>query len=245
MLSPITPIPISDQPAGRLAGEAPPVLLVGGSFDPPHKGHVELPAAARDAALPAGTLVFVPASRSPHKQVGPIASDADRCAMLEAASRDVANTAVWTDEIDRAAGGSASYWVDTLERARSVLGEAADLRFVLGADQALALHRWREPRRILSLARPVVLLRPPVAGEAQLTEGLAALGFWEPDELRRLVSAVVDVGTIDVSSTRIRECLRGRGASGTLDPAAHKKLGEMISPSVLDVIVARGLYRDP
>ncbi|MCW5776185.1 MAG: hypothetical protein KIS87_07100 [Phycisphaeraceae bacterium] len=65
----VTPMPV---PA-----DAPGVLLFGGTFDPPHRGHTEPAAAARDAMMPPGSwLVFVPAARSPHKSAAPATSRA-------------------------------------------------------------------------------------------------------------------------------------------------------------------------
>src|ERR1051325_10166192 len=97
---PITPVPLP--PWARQ------VLVFGGTFDPPHAAHVELPVKVRDALLgPDAWVLFVPAARNPLKSPGPDASDLDRLNMLrlaiadrfgaEAASRIV----TWHDEINR------------------------------------------------------------------------------------------------------------------------------------------------
>lgn len=218
-----SPMPVAIPDAG--------VLLVGGTFDPPHVAHVELACRARDARRPGAGLVFVPAARSPHKASGPSAGDADREAMLERALADVEGAGVWTDEIDRAAMGGASYWVDTLQRARSLVGDGW-LGFVIGADQAVAFHRWREPRRILELAEPVVLLREPW----ETVDGMCASmpDAWTPAELGRWASWCVDVGTINVSATQIRSLL---GAD-----RENARLESVLAPGVLDLIRERGLY---
>ncbi|MEO1535620.1 MAG: hypothetical protein AAFS11_08700 [Planctomycetota bacterium] len=207
------------------------VLLVGGTFDPPHVAHIELPRRARDARRPEAGLVFVPAGRSPHKAVGPIASDADRVVMLEHAIDGVQHAGVWMDEIDRAAGGDPSYWVDTLERARSLVGDAW-LGFVIGADQAVAFDRWREARRVLELAEPVVLLREPWGSAEMLLDAMQ--DAWTDAELARWASWCVDVGTIDVSATEIRALLR--------EDRENARLESVLSPGVLGLIRERGLY---
>ena len=208
------------------------VLLFGGSFDPPHKGHVHLPLlAARhlerllDEEKGVWTL-YVPAARSPHKAAGPAASDVQRVEMLGLAASHLPRCAVWVDEIDRASGGAPSYTVDTLRRLRSWLdahgGEDVRLRLLIGADQAAALNRWREPEAIVALAEPVVMARQVGPGAVVFPEGL---GDWS----RRLLP----VPMLDASSTAVRAALR----SG--DEGALKRL---LDAPVLAYIRERGLY---
>jgi hypothetical protein len=108
-------------------------------------------------------------------------------------------------DLDRADRASASYWVDTIERARTLVGDAW-LGFVIGADQAVAFDRWREARRILELAEPVVLLREPWGSAGSLLDAMR--DGWSDAELARWASWCVDVGTIGVSATEIRGLLR-------------------------------------
>lgn len=183
--------------------------------------------------MPGAALLFVPAARSPHKTAGPRVSDADRVAMLDAAVAGVADAGVWQDELDRAGQGEASYWVDTLERARAIVG-TAPLGFVIGADQAVAFHRWRESARILDLASPVVLLRAPYETVDRLRRALLGTGAWTGPQADRLLASAADVGTVDVSSTEIRELLRVDRQGG--------RLGAMLAPGVLEFIRNRGLY---
>ena len=210
-----------------------PVLLFGGTFDPPHWGHVQLPARARDALLgDAGWLIYVPAARNPLKTRGPAAGDTDRVEMLRLASAGVPRCAVWTDEIDRAAGSDEpSYWVDTLARAASLTGDTTPLRFLIGADQALSFGRWRAHETIRSLAEPAVLLRDPAPDRETFRRLLQQSG----QDPAVWMGWVVDVGVRPAASTSIRDAL----ASGA-DPAA---LG--LPGPVADYIVARGLYRSP
>lgn len=206
------------------------VVLVGGTFDPPHRGHVELSAAARDRVAPGARLVFVPAARSPHKTSGPAASDADRVAMLELAIAGVPGAEVWSDELDRAGKGEASYWVTTLDRARGRF-PGARLWFVIGADQAVELYRWREPGRILSLAEVIVLPRAPWSDAVSLRAALLGCGAWEAELLERIVAGLVGVGVMPVSATDIRRAL------------AEGKEPAELHPAVRAYITQRGLYR--
>jgi nicotinate-nucleotide adenylyltransferase len=178
------------------------VLLFGGVFDPPHKAHTDLPRRIREHLVePQAWLVYVPAAQSPHKPGGPEATDRDRLAMLRAATRDLPRCMIWTDEIDR---GGPSYWVQTLERAASTLPKGAQLRFIIGSDQAAAFHRWRRFRDILSIAQPVVMVRPPHKDAAGVIRAMRRAGEWTNDELDQWASWIADGPTMKASSTQIR-----------------------------------------
>lgn len=250
----MTDTPTTPMPIATLGDESPVaggvVVLFGGTFDPPHVGHVRLPARVRDEleklhACPGrGWLVYVPAARSPHKDAGPIAADHQRADMVALAISELPRSGVWTDEIDRAAAagasesGGASYTVDTLRRAREWMDthalSGATLRLLIGADQALSFHRWRDPRDVLRLAKPAVMIR----GEARDAETLAAkiadVGFWSADELAMWRGAIVPVGTIDVSATQVRVALR----------SGDQRLALRFVPGpVLEYITHQGLYK--
>lgn len=254
----ITPLPV---PPGTRR-----VLLYGGVFDPPHRAHVELPAAARRWLGPEVWLVYVPAARSPMKGDGPAAPEANRVAMLERAigltpERDSGErgvvagllvtsaggrTAIWTDELDRAASeGTPSYWIDTVQRARQMLGPDAEVCFLIGADQAAQFHKWREFRRILTLARPVVMLRPPIETPEALREALRGARnengerVWSEEDIGMWVGAVAPLPVRDDNSTVLRELLMRMH----VEPEARAQAEAMVPSVVLDYIVREGLYR--
>lgn len=208
------------------------VVLFGGSFDPPHLGHIGLARLARDRVASDARLVFVPAARSPHKDAGPIASPADRVAMLDLATADIERACVWTDEVDRAEEGPPhatpppSYWVETLDRARRLLGEDPPIWFIMGADQVASFHRWREPERILALATPIVLLRGEASAPSSPDAGPINRAPW--------ASWVVRAPLHPASSTAVRAALV-RGEDSTARA--------MLDPRVWAYIRERGLYR--
>ncbi len=243
ILAPITP-----WPAGPGAA-----LLVGGTFDPPHGAHARLADQARRATLgPGAWVVFVPAARSPHKADAPEAGDASRVEMLRIVCEGIGRTAVWTDEIDRAeASDRASYWVDTLRRARAARGvgggagsppllhapageQGAELRFLIGADQAVAFHRWRDFRDILGLAAPVVVPRGDVPTADDLCDRLRGVGVWTHAEVDRWRSWMAPTEIIDASATDIRGALHDPGRRGR--PIEH------LDEGVRAYIVREGLY---
>lgn len=217
-----TPLPIPDSVRS--------VLLFGGLFDPPHIAHVRLAVQARDEALGPDTyLVYVPAARSPHKAAGPAANDRHRLAMLALALDEVPRCAVWTDEIDR---GGSSFWIDTLGRARSLLGPHVSQRFLIGADQAAAFDRWRDFRGILALADPLVLLREPMLSTHALLGRMRATGSWSEADLARWSGFVWDGSVASASSTESRSQV-----------VAGELLAD-IDPRVREYIERHGLYRD-
>lgn len=212
------------------------VLLVGGTFDPPHRAHTELASGARDA-IGAGDawVVFVPAARSPHKDGLPGATPEQRLRMLELATIDIPRATIWTDEIEREPRGEASYWVDTIDRARRVLGPGVELRFLIGADQAAAFHRWHRPRDILSMAAPVVVLREPTRDRADFFCVMRGAGEWSDSEIARWAGSLVELPLASISATALRDALAADGADA---PEAVRWL----DPRVRAYIREHGLY---
>ena len=162
--------------------------IFGGSFDPPHVGHL---LAAVDAVekLALDRLVLVPAAVQPLKVGRASASAAARLEMVQRLVSGDDTLAVDPIEIERP---GLSYTVDTLESFARQFPEA-DRYFLVGADALQSFGAWREPERILSLATLVVLRRPGSSwDDAHVPEGAMTL-------VTRLV---------DVSSTEIRERAR-------------------------------------
>lgn len=130
--------------------------VLGGTFDPVHVGHLAVAVAAL-GSLPLDRVIFVPARRSPLKDETPVASEADRLAMLERAIAGEPRFSVSRLELERDAP---SYTVDTLE---ALAGEGR-LFLILGGDAASELDRWKRPERVRELATLVVAARPGSPG---------------------------------------------------------------------------------
>jgi nicotinate-nucleotide adenylyltransferase len=126
--------------------------VFGGTFDPVHVGHLAIANAALES-VPLDRVLFVLARRSPLKERGPVAPEADRLRMLEQAVAGERRFAVSRIELDRE---GPSYTVDTLER----LAGDDDLFLILGSDAVADFPRWKEPERIAKLATLVVADRP-------------------------------------------------------------------------------------
>jgi len=201
------------------------IILFGGSFDPPHVAHVALPMAVRES-IGADLVAYVPAAKAPHKLDKVQTDPAHRLAMLRLALRGVEHAAIVTDELDRAADGRPSYTVDTLEALQSRLRPGARMRFLVGADQVRIFDKWREPDRVIQLAEPLVMVRPPDTKDSLLASlsDDSARAQWAP--------RLVDVPAVDISSTHIREGVaRGESIKG------------MVHPEVARYIREHGLYR--
>ena len=129
------------------------VGIFGGTFDPPHNGHV---AALKEFINKCGTdrTLVIPTGVPPHKTAG-TTSDKDRLEMAALAFGDFPDTEICDYEIKK---GGKSYTVDTLEWLRSEYPEA---EFVLytGSDMFLSLHRWRNAEKILSLCSAAAFSR--------------------------------------------------------------------------------------
>jgi nicotinate-nucleotide adenylyltransferase len=128
--------------------------VFGGTFDPPHNGHLIVAGYVR-YRLGLDRIVFVPSWISPHKQSKNVADPLHRLAMLRAALGEKQEFEVSDIEVRR---GGVSYTADTL---RSLADTThADLFLLIGADNFAEFWTWHDPEGILSLARLVVMTRP-------------------------------------------------------------------------------------
>lgn len=129
------------------------VGVFGGTFDPVHMGHLLMAEEAVER-LRLDRLIFLPAGRPAHKRDRSITPVEHRLAMLRLAVRGNARFAVSRVEADQA---GVTYTVDSLEKFAA--SERADLYFVMGQDSLDEFRTWRDPDRILALARLAVVPR--------------------------------------------------------------------------------------
>lgn len=186
--------------------------ILGGSFDPPHVGHL---LAASDAfeQLALDRLVFVPAATQPLKRGRASATPPARLEMVRRLIGTDPRFAVDPVEIERE---GLSYTVDTLTTFAERHPDAERF-FLVGADAIASFGQWREPERIVRLARLTVLQRG---------EGAVDLSGIPGDPL------VLHTRRIDVSSTEIRERVRkGQSIHG------------FVPDAVAALIQAERLYR--
>ncbi len=193
--------------------------VLGGTFDPPHNGHLALAQAVRDA-LALTQLLFVPAADPPHKPGQPIAPVALRVAMLQRALEGRPGMRLSRLDVDRP---GPHYSLDTMRLLRTAHPDA-QIWFVMGADSLRDLPGWHRPQKLVTLCRLAVVPRP----------GVAARPDMHKDVLPGLAQRVdmIDCGPFPLASSEIAARLcTGEDVSG------------MLPQVVLDFIAERGLYR--
>jgi nicotinate-nucleotide adenylyltransferase len=197
------------------------VGVFGGTFDPPHFGHL---AAAQEALEVCGLerVLFVPSERNPLKLDDTISPTEHRLAMTRLA---VDGNPAYELSLADVGGDGPSYTVDLLGRLRQELGTETELAFMSGMDVLHELHRWREPLRVLELARLIVVSRP---GEAHLAPEDVDTRL--PGASRRIT--VVETPGVAISSTELRR----RVAEG-------RSLRYLVPEAVAAYIGEHGLYR--
>jgi nicotinate-nucleotide adenylyltransferase len=130
------------------------VGIFGGTFDPPHDGHL---VAANEAAweLDLERILFLPAANPPHKQGETVARAEDRVAMVRLAIADNPRFELCTIELDR---GGLSYTVETLRELHKQQ-PGIEPYFIVGMDSLADLPSWHDPAGVLRLARLVAVHR--------------------------------------------------------------------------------------
>jgi nicotinate-nucleotide adenylyltransferase len=195
------------------------VGILGGTFNPPHIGHLVCAQEAR-AQLQLDRVVLMPVHTPPHKEALDDPGPEVRLALCQAAIGGDEELEISTLEVER---GGPSYTVDTL-RALHGSREGDDLTFIVGGDMASSLPSWREPEGVLELARLAVAERE----EHRRQEIAERLGG-----LRGANERVVffTMPRLDISSSDIRR----RVAQG-------RPIRWLVPGEVCDEIERRGLY---
>jgi nicotinate-nucleotide adenylyltransferase len=190
--------------------------VFGGSFDPVHLGHLRLADCCwRQARL--DRVDFIPTAQQPLKPHGPVASEADRIAMLRLALADRPGFAVSNLEIER---GGVSYTVDTLRAVREAWPKV-ELFFLMGADALAEFPQWREPEAICELATLLVVRR---AGATEPDFGVLN-SIVSPARLAEIRDVQVQMPATPISSTAIRELI---AKSGTWRESVPEKVADYI-----------------
>ncbi len=200
-----------------------PIGLLGGAFDPVHRGHVKMALACLDA-LDLQEVKFIPANRPPHKPA-PTAGARQRLAMLECAVHDHPHLTTSAVELNR---GGVSYTIDTLSELRAAW-PLRPLCFIMGMDAFAALPAWRRWRELTDYAH-LALVERKRTDAAPLDEDLqtwcAARACAAPADLAAAPGGRIyqtDVSVPDVSSAQVRELLRrGEDARDLLPPAVYR-----------------------
>ena len=195
--------------------------ILGGTFDPVHRGHLEIARVAMDEAG-LERVIFIPAGQPRLKSGDPSASPEERLEMLRLAVSEIPGFDVSGMELRRS---GPTLTVETLRELREELGDGVELCFILGLDALLRFDQWVEPERVVELARLLAVSRPGYSG------------FDWPEFYSRNPYAegrvdCLDSTAIDVSASE----LRARIASGA-------SVSGLLPAAVEEYIRDNGLYR--
>jgi nicotinate-nucleotide adenylyltransferase len=206
------------------------VGILGGTFNPPHLGHVALARTAR-RELELERVLLVPARLPPHKPGGEEDPGAEhRLRMCRLAVDGLAGLLVSAVEIER---DGPSYTVDTLNELNASHPDA-ELTLILGADIASTLPAWREPARLLELARIAVAPRVGTPPQSVL-DALAAV----PACGRHAAHTAAGVSFLEMEPVAISSsAVRARVAAG-------EPIERLVTDAVAAYIAEHRLYRAP
>jgi nicotinate-nucleotide adenylyltransferase len=195
------------------------VGVLGSAFNPPHLGHLAL---AQEALWQLGLeeVILVPTGEAPHKRIADDPGRELRLAMTRLAAADDSRFSVSTLEVERE---GPSYTYETLEMLAKDRPDK-ELVFVMGADAAVGLESWREPRRVTELARLGVARRAGIS-DAEVAAVLRSL-----DAEGR--ATMLEMSQFGVSSSAVRE----RAAAG-------RPLRYLVPESVARFIEEKEIYR--
>jgi nicotinate-nucleotide adenylyltransferase len=235
------------------------VAFFGGSFDPPHLGHLAVARAAR-AALELDTVLFAPVGAQPLKTQGSTASYKDRLRMTRLAIAGEPGFEVSPVDAPKPSG-EPNYTLETLEALRRELGGGCLLFFLMGEDSFLALRKWHRAAEIPFAAPLIVASRPDQnmdGVKAALPAGLTMYPAPVRDETHNGVEVRTFLITnqvgeramfyllpgldVRISASEIREGIRGEMHAG-MRTEMENASRELVPEGVAEYVLAHGLYR--
>ncbi|MFA8341456.1 MAG: nicotinate (nicotinamide) nucleotide adenylyltransferase [Rhodothermaceae bacterium] len=185
--------------------------IFGGTFDPVHKGHI-LTAKKLVEIRKLDKLIFIPCNISPHKTDKSATAAVHRLEMLKLAVQNHPEFDFTDYEIQK---GDISYTLNTLEHFSKIYNK---IELVIGYDNLVSFHTWREPDKILELADLIVMKRNTDSAIKPLNKYFGKANF-------------VETPVIDVSSTEIRARLKN-----------NSPISDLVPPEVEKYIIENKLY---
>lgn len=191
--------------------------VFGGTFDPPHLGHLEVARAAL-SHLGLDEIIFVPAMKNPLKYRA-TSKPGHRMRMAELLVADEPQMSVSDIEISR---GGPSYTFDTIEEL--TMAKPGEIWLILGTDSLKTLRDWHQVDRLTRMVRYGVVTRPP--------DTLSAATFGFNVEMKDRCDEI-PMNPVKISSTQIRDDVQ-RGLN----------VEHLVTPEVWEYINKHGLYRE-
>lgn len=195
--------------------------VLGGTFDPPHNGHLVIAQAAL-TQLKLDRVLFMPTSQPPHKLGNHITPIAHRLEMVRLAIAPYPQFALSRIDVDRT---GPTYTVDTLQLLRAQFGNEIEFYFIMGMDSLANILTWRAPDRLIRLCRLAVFKRPGFSAK------LDDLEKQLPGLRARVV--FVDAPTRDIAASELQRRVRD-----------GQSIANGVPVSVANYIEKQGLYRN-
>ncbi len=221
------------------------VGLFGGTFNPIHRGHVQV---ALDVLqrIHLDKIYIIPSSLPPHKSKGKLAPIQDRLAMVRMAIAENPRLEVCESEINRA---GPSYSIDTVKHCKAALGASARTFFILGVDAFLEIDTWKAFDRLFDETAFVVMSRPGNGHNGQWTPALRQkVASYVKERIspeysmsdagdtlvhsRKHTIHLLPVTPMDISSSQIRAMIQ-----------EGRPIDDRVRSQVAHYIQTRGLYR--
>jgi len=191
------------------------ICLFGGTFDPPHIGHLII-AEFILSDLDVDKIYFIPSSIPPHKQPSSYSPALSRVEMLQISIKGTPAFQISDIELNRP---GMSYSVDTIKHIKSKMNlSKEELYFLIGSDSLVEFQTWKSPEEIISLTQVIVAPRPSFSKDMVKPEFLEQVQF-------------LNTPQIDISSSMIRERVREK-----------KSIRYYVIPEVLEYIQKKRLY---
>ncbi len=193
--------------------------VLGGTFDPPHTGHLVI---AQEALtqLKLAQVIFAPTRLPPHKQGNNITPIEHRLEMVRLAIMPHPRFALSRIDVDRA---GPTYTVDTLRLLRQQLGEDVKLYFIMGMDSLASILAWRAPEQLIQLCRLAVFNRPGFSANMdELEKRLPGL---------RARVVFLPAPTLDIAASDLQRRVR-----------AGESITHLVPEAVAAYIAEQGLY---
>ncbi|MBN9503102.1 MAG: nicotinate (nicotinamide) nucleotide adenylyltransferase [Armatimonadetes bacterium 55-13] len=173
--------------------------ILGGTFDPPHNGHLALAEAAKET-LGLDEVIFMPAFRNPLKTSGKSVPAKHRLEMVKLLVANRPGLAVSDSEVGR---GGPSYAIDTINELQFV--QPGEYWFIVGGDALKSLPEWKQPERLMKICRIAAAVRQP-QDPADIIKRL-------PESYRDFID-IINMKPMDLSASDLRDKV-ARGQSIT------------------------------
>ncbi len=204
------------------------IAVLGGTFDPPHRGHIELAERVIQMEL-CDEVMFIPCGNPPHKNGEVLTASPDRLAMLRLAIGD--NPAFSYSDIELQREDKKSYTFDTMQILSKTFPDY-QLFFLMGMDCLRDLHKWHRASELVQQFNFIIYPRPGIRAPEKY-ELLPHFGVLNTEKLKKSIVAGEDLPMWDISSSELRQACRRGG-----------DLSAWVSPPVWNYICEHHLYQN-